>query len=300
MMTQFINPDGFMVVSADNIDFLHSYARVFKGNRGPLVLGGHKTVAMAQPVSAALSDCREGTTRGCGGPLVLSRKPLASNCSDNDGISTKIQVGKWRGNFLNCRKCKRGLVIWIGEYLLSNVGQHLQPTQALYVAGAFSGVLTNSAWYVLGSNEAQPDPSFSCNAEKTDTRLWLHARKSSYNRILILSPDTDIYHVGLPLKWVTQKEIMIQISAINSRQLKLLNLNGLIQALCNDPDQAHIDRALLPQVQQTLYVVSGCDYISFFSEICKATFFKYYYQYASFISSGTDPLTPGILLLTLL
>ena len=151
-----------------------------------------------------------------------------NHCCDSVEGSTKVQVGKWRDNFLNCRKCKRSLVICIGEYLLSNVGQHLQPTQALYVAGAFSGVLTNSAWYVLGSNEAQPDPSFSCNAEETDTRLWLHARKSSYNRILILSPDTDIYHVGLPLKWVTQKEIIIQISAINSRQLKLLNLNGLI------------------------------------------------------------------------
>ena len=42
---------------------------------------------------------------------------------------------------------------------------------------------------------AQPDPLFASNAEETDTRVWLHA-----TQILILSPDTDVYFIGLPLQ----------------------------------------------------------------------------------------------------
>ena len=77
-------------------------------------------------------------------------------------------------------------------------------------------------------------------------------------------------------------------------QLRLLNLASLVQALLNDPDLAHIDPILHPQILQTLFVVSGCDYISFFSRLGKATFLRYFYQYASFISSGNQT-TPGTL-----
>ena len=83
-------------------------------------------------------------------------------------------------------------------------------------------------------------------------------------------------------------------SAVNSCQLRLLNLTSLVQALYNDPDLAHIDPNLRPQILQTLFVVSGCDYISFFSRLGKATFLRYFYQYASFISSGNQT-NPGTL-----
>ena len=162
------------------------------------------------------------------------------------------------------------------------------------MAGAYDGVEVDTAWFVRGNNCKQPDPVFSSNAEETDTRLWLHARKTSCANILIMSPDTDVYHIGLPLKCVTQKEIIVQVNAVNSRQLRLLNLTALVQALCNDPDLAHINPSLRPQILQTLFVVSGCDYISFFSRLGKATFLRYFYQYASFISSG-DETTPGTL-----
>lgn len=183
--------------------------------------------------------------------------------------NNKILAGKWRENYLNCRTCKRSLVIYLGKYFLRQVGKHIQPDQTLYVAGAFTGIIANSAWYVTGAHKPEPDPAFSTNAEETDTRLWLHARRSSCARILILSPDTDIYHIGLSLKWIQQKEILVQISAVNSRQLKLINMQALIQAFCNDPDQAHVDKTHLPQIMQTLYVVSGCDYISFLATLGK-------------------------------
>lgn len=64
--------------------------------------------------------------------------------------------------------------------------------------------------------------------------------------------------------------------------------------LKNDPDLSAISQTLIPQVIQTLFVATGCDYVSFFSGIGKASFMRYFYQYAEFISSGTDA-TPGTL-----
>lgn len=58
----------------------------------------------------------------------------------------------------------------------------------------------------------------------------------------------------------------------------------LSKAFLNDPDLAHINTTILPQIMQTLFICTGCDYISFFSQIGKATFLRYFFQYASFIT----------------
>ena len=37
------------------------------------------------------------------------------------------------------------------------------------------------------------------DAEESDTRVWLHVVHSAGTRKLLFSPDTDVYHIGLPL-----------------------------------------------------------------------------------------------------
>jgi len=74
-----------------------------------------------------------------------------------------------------------------------------------------------------------------------------------------LSLDTDVYNSGLPLQCTTDKKIIVQVSAVSSRQTKFLNLTELVRAVRCDPDLAGIDPSILPQILQTLYVVSGCD-----------------------------------------
>ena len=216
---------------------------------------------------------------------------------DDINIDTKIPSGKWHTNFINCRECKRNLVIFLGNYFLKTAQQYLQTHHKLYVAGAFQGHEINTAWFVHGKNKAQPDPEFYCKAEETDTRIWLHVKQSSSTKMLILSPDTDVYHIGCPLQSAASKDIRILLSKLSSRELKFLSLSNLLNALLNinDPDLAHIPPTILPQVLQSLYVCTGCDYISFFSGIGKATFLRYFYQYATFITSGSDTSTPGTL-----
>ena len=88
--------------------------------------------------------------------------------------------------------------------------------------------------------------------------------------------------------------MIVQVSLLSSRQLKFLNLRGFVSALQRDPDLAQLNPTILSHIVQTLFVVSGCDYVSFFSEIGKATFLRYFFAYASFITSG-ESLTPGTL-----
>ena len=183
--------------------------------------------------------------------------------------------------------------------MLKHINSHLSSHHKFYVAGAFAEHLANTSWFVEGSNSPQPDPVYSCNAEETDTMLWLHAKRTQCDKVLVLSPDTDVYMIGLPLQCTLDKDIIVQISDLNSRELRLLCMRRLITALSSDPDLATVERSTLSRVLQALFVLSGCDYISFFSGIGKATFLRYFFQHAEFIS-GDSQFTQGSLSDTLL
>ena len=43
--------------------------------------------------------------------------------------------------------------------------------------------------------------------QEADTRLWLHARKTSYQRVLMITPDTDVSMIGLRLTSSRSKDI---------------------------------------------------------------------------------------------
>jgi hypothetical protein len=216
----------------------------------------------------------------------------SEHCCDSLSRNTLIKPSKWRENLINCRICKRNLVKFIGEYLLSSI--NLQPHQTLVIAGSFEGNLSHSAWMVTGNSKPQPEPMYTCNANETDTRIWLHVSKTHHSKILVISPDTDVYHIGLPLACIKEKQVIVQLHPLSSRELKYLDLPALSNALGNDPDLAGIEPSILPRILQTIFITSGCDYISFFSKIGKGTFLRYFFQYASFITAN-DLHTPGTL-----
>ena len=41
---------------------------------------------------------------------------------------------------------------------------------------------------------AEPEPTLTINVPEEDTRVWLHAKATPAQNILVISPDTDIYH----------------------------------------------------------------------------------------------------------
>ena len=121
--------------------------------------------------------------------------------------------------------------------------------------------------------------------------IWLHATRTSCNNILIVSPDTDVYQIGLTMLCSKQKQITVQVNPLTLRQLKFINLKELLHALQTDPDLTQLNLALRPNILQTIYTVSGCGYISFFSEIGKV---RRFIENTNFITGG-GLINPGTL-----
>ena len=42
------------------------------------------------------------------------------------------------------------------------------------------------------------------------------------NTFLFISPDRDTYHIGLGLPWITNKQVIVQISQLSSKEHQIL------------------------------------------------------------------------------
>ena len=74
----------------------------------------------------------------------------------------------------------------------------------------------------------------------------------------------------------------------------LLYPRSSFKAFGDDPDLAPIPSSLLPAVIQMLFVCTGCDFISFFTGLGKASFLATLFEYSEFICSNSTQ-TPGTL-----
>lgn len=126
-------------------------------------------------------------------------------------------------------------------------------------------------------------------------RIWLHCIKSAGMRKLLYSPDTDVYHIGLPLlsQQYPQPDVFIQLQGRQKESQRYLHLKSFLEALLCDPDLAQVPQPQRASILQSAYIATGCDYISFFKNIGKCFFLKVLFQYAKFITGGSNP--PGSL-----
>ena len=111
----------------------------------------------------------------------------------------------------------------------------------------------DQCWSITENAVEHIESQYKSNAEEADTRVWLHAKHSAGER---KPPDTDVYHIGLRCANLTSTEVIIQLSS-TGRELKLLHLNELDNAIKSDPD-LHF----LPQEKwnETVYVCTGCHF----------------------------------------
>jgi len=124
---------------------------------------------------------------------------------------------------------------------------------------------------------------FCSNAEEAYHRIWRHATQCNANDILIYSPDTDIYNIGLSLANQPTKNYIIQLNVSHSLQTKYLILNNLKMALVRDPDLSTLPDENLGTIMN---ISTGCDYISYFKLLGKAIILNNF-QYSQFIT-GRD------------
>lgn len=202
---------------------------------------------------------------------------------------------KWRSNVLNCRTCKRRLVCFLSTYILLNIKSRLNAGQKFITAGGFDGSDRDSAFFVTRGTQPACDNTLTCNADESDTRIWLHVMNSSGINKLVLSPDTDVYHIGLRIVSLSHVHVIVKLSPFNTVQHRYLDLRRLNHALSNDPDLASLCRSQIPAVIQKLFICPGCDFVSFFTGYGKATFLATLFQHCEFITSNGHPSQPGTL-----
>ena len=88
-------------------------------------------------------------------------------------------------------------------------------------------------------------------------------------------------------------EVMIQINPTTKPlSYRLLSLHGLADAISRDPDMCDIPHEERLATLQSLYVLTGCDFTSFFAQISKSFFITTFFRFAAFICANTECL-PG-------
>ena len=171
---------------------------------------------------------------------------------------------------------------------LAEVSQFPNEILECFKRGGFSVSISGTAWSNVALDEAhqpQPLPSFNTNAQEADIIIWKHVKQCSSTKMLIYSPDSDIYNIGLGLFEELSKDIVIQINPI-SKDNKFLHLQQLISCLHKDPDLAPVKDDSINRIMQTLFISSGCDYISYVRSIGKNTFLDVFFQHSNFINGS--------------
>ena len=117
---------------------------------------------------------------------------------------------KWQ-NVISCRTCKYSLVNALGECVMKNGRFLLTKGQSLVIVGCFEDGI---AWKVTCGSIPQPEPLYLSNYKEVDQR-WRHVTNCSTENVLVYSPDTDVYTIGMFLSTVhNSKQVIVQLNPL--------------------------------------------------------------------------------------
>ncbi|CAC5398860.1 unnamed protein product [Mytilus coruscus] len=134
--------------------------------------------------------------------------------------------------------------------------------RSFVIGGGFENA---SITKVVEENTEKIATNLETNISEGDSRVWFHANNSQCKNILIYSLDNDKYHIGLSImQKCSDKNIAVQLSYKND--LIFFSMNKFIRCLESDPDLHSIEKDDLPLIIQNLFILTGCDYVSFFKD----------------------------------
>jgi hypothetical protein len=140
----------------------------------------------------------------------------------------------------------------IGESFFTYSRLWLTNNQCLVLSGCFDE--SDIVWVISSTEVPQPEPKYLSNAHEADFRIWRHAISCSATNVLIYSPDTDVYNIGLTLEHNDSKQYIVQLNTPSAQIKKYVHVNNLITALQNDSDLVAISQPQIPMVMACLFV----------------------------------------------
>jgi hypothetical protein len=206
--------------------------------------------------------------------------------------STKLPT-KWL-DFIKNRRNKQLLVNFISNSFCTLASDNLISGQTLLLSGGFPQA-SKSVTVQKGCILAMPQLQH--NHEEGDSLVWLLAAESAGSKILIYSPDNDTYNIGLPLAWIYPNKLFtIQLKSHNYES-QFLSLKQLVATIRPHSNLKEIESLELLLTLQSLFICTGCDYISYFKHHSKRAFYQTFLNNTDFIQ-GLTKGTEGNLSLT--
>ncbi|CAC5415362.1 unnamed protein product [Mytilus coruscus] len=191
----------------------------------------------------------------------------------------------WR-NFVNVRDHKRKLVNYLSYQFITLSLRRFQNHECVVVtAGGFDDLNVNKAFDSLGAGDGSTVECchLNSNHEEGDTRVWLHAKQSKSQRIIIYSPDTDQFFVGLPfIDSIYDKTIYLQLKD-SCFDHQYVDMRMFSLQMSNDMCLKGLSKPV--DCLQMVYIASSCDFVFFFQGYGKKTFINIFRQNVNLISS---------------
>ena len=227
------------------------------------------------------------------GPKNIERNRRDGTTETVDGVDfSEIKEntslpGNWR-SFLSNRRQKRLLVNFLSSHFLKLAASQQLSCKACYLfitSGGFDDIRKDQAICAFRGAEVEYVLA-SGNHEEGDSRVWLHANATTCTQVLLYSPDSDTFFIGLPLvKFMYGKELVL-LQKDTAYEKVFIHLNTFVYLLKSDPLLKYVDQHHLEESLQMLFIVSGCDFISFFRGFSKKTFWEMFRCKASFIAGA--------------
>ncbi len=140
----------------------------------------------------------------CQNPAIITPKSL-EQCRRDQNFSTGTEYSEIKDSaklpsethtFLQVRHNKAKFVNYLSEIFVQLAKEILEREPTLIIGGGFKEV--GIVKFVIKSRECDAY-EFKNNHIEADTAVFLHVIKSTSDKVVIYSPDNDVYTIGLPI-----------------------------------------------------------------------------------------------------
>ncbi len=223
-------------------------------------------------------------------PKVIERQRRDAEKPSNSKVydlieNTTLLPYKW-SDFLAVRENKHRLIEYIQRFFMRSAEHSLRLNTALVISDGITPCTVRRTINETGKIQSMciTDTKYIANHVEADTLVFLHSVLSERSDCLIYSPDTDVFNIGMPLvERFPQKHFVIQLKDTSQSQ-HFIDLDLLLNAFSNDTDLSHLVEHNIGAQMQTLFISSGCDYVSHFKHKTKNNFYSAFLDNCSFVS----------------
>ena len=172
-------------------------------------------------------------------------------------ILPTTEIKQW-SQFLSSIKNKNELIVFINEQWKLETNSQRNGNKELYLTcGQVVTMIKNSI--------CVPQPDLISDQEQADTRMFLHAKyaSSTFDKILISSPDTDVFVIALA-KSIEINASLFMLTGVKSKR-RIIDINAIADDLYEDSIPLTCSKELFLNSLIGLHCFTGCDTLSAFA-----------------------------------